>query len=403
MELDNNNNQIYQLIVKSLLGTADQSERENLRHLMDKNEDVRKFYEQFSLRKDFIQKYRVYKTTEERTAFENFKHRIHHTSVRQWAWWRKISIAASIIVVLGGISFLLIKKQQEYATQKMVAVLPNTSIVYLTTANGTQIPLGQNEGKEHQIDMDGIKANDKKGTLNVHETEEVKLQTVTVPRGAEYNVTLPDGTEVHLNAESSITFPTRFGKDARKVTLTGEAYFKVRPTNENTPFYVLTNDIIVRQYGTEFNINSYPLSATFVTLIKGSIGVTQGKDIPTTQQMSPTYTMLTPGYQAVCEKNCPITIKAVNLETVVGWHEGWFRFDNAPLSWIANDLERQYDINIDVDKKIDNMRFTGSISKNEDLGHILDAICQSSNITYIADDEILRIKEKSIISQLIHR
>ena len=119
--------------------------------------------------------------------------------------------------------------------------------------------------------------------------------------------------------------------------------------------------------------------------------------------MSPTYTMLTPGYQAVCEKNCPITIKAVNLETVVGWHEGWFRFDNAPLSWIANDLERQYDINIDVDKKIDNMRFTGSISKNEDLGHILDAICQSSNITYIADDEILRIKEKSIISQLIHR
>ena len=403
MELDNNNNQIYQLIVKSLLGTADQSERENLRHLMDKNEDVRKFYEQFSLRKDFIQKYRVYKTTDERTGFENFKHRIHHASIRQWAWWRKISIAASIIVVLGGISFLLIKKQQEYATQKMVAVLPNTSIVYLTTANGTQIPLGQNEGKEHQIDMDGIKANDKKGTLNVHETEEVKLQTVTVPRGAEYNVTLPDETEVHLNAESSITFPTRFGKDARKVTLTGEAYFKVRPTNENTPFYVLTNDIIVRQYGTEFNINSYPLSATFVTLIKGSIGVTQGKDIPTTQQMSPTYTMLTPGYQAVCEKNCPITIKAVNLETVVGWHEGWFRFDNAPLSWIANDLERQYDINIDVDKKIDNMRFTGSISKNEDLGHILDAICQSSNITYIADDEILRIKEKSIISQLIHR
>lgn len=85
MEFDKNNNQIYQLIVKVLIGTADNTERDNFRHLMEKDENVRRFYEQFSLREDFIQKYRVYKTTDERSAFENFKHRIHHTSVRQWA------------------------------------------------------------------------------------------------------------------------------------------------------------------------------------------------------------------------------------------------------------------------------------------------------------------------------
>lgn len=397
---EHDNNYTLELIVKVLLGTASETERSTLERLKIEDPNIRRYIDTFTSRKDFVEKYYIYKNTNDSKAFDNFKQRIAPSSARFTNWWHKVIFATTVAATIISIA-IFIQYKSELTSQQLADIMPPESEVYLTTANGAQIILGQNnESLGHDINQDGIIAQDKNGTLNVHEAETPSIQTLTVPRGAEYNVTLPDGTEVHLNAKSSISFPSRFSKDVRKVILKGEAYFKVQPTTDKTPFVVVTNDIIVKQYGTEFNINGYQESTTLVTLINGSIGVAHSQDIQKGQTNEAAYTMLSPGFQAVCEPKS-IALKAINTEMVTGWHEGLFRFDNISLKQIAKDLERWYDVDIAIDEPLKDLRFTGTISKNESLAHILDAICQSSRITYKADGKTIRIKEKNIISKLI--
>lgn len=390
------------LIVKFLLGTASPEEQATVEQLLNKDEAIREQIKNFTERKDLVEKYRIYKSLNEQKAYKQFKRRVTPQASNN-TWIKPALYAASLAAaVVIGFAAIFIHNNTRTATLKLANIHSGVSSAYLTTNNGTQILLGKNDNDgEHKIEVEGIKANDKNGRLNVEESEEASLQTLTVPRGTEYNLTLPDGTEVHLNAESSITFPTRFSKEARMVALKGEAYFKVQPTADKTPFIVTTNNVVVRQYGTEFNINSYKEEAAIITLIDGSIGVAHKKDLQSDSKAN-AYTMLTPGYQAVCEQDKAITLKAINTETVAGWHNGLFRFDNAPLKQIVTDLERWYNTEIEVDNHITNLRFTGSISKSESLAHILDAICQSSEITYEATGGVLRIKNRNLISKLLN-
>ena len=324
---EHDNNYTLELIVKVLLGTASETERSTLERLKIEDPNIRRYIDTFTSRKDFVEKYYIYKNTNDSKAFDNFKQRIAPSSARFTNWWHKVIFATTVAATIISIA-IFIQYKSELTSQQLADIMPPESEVYLTTANGAQIILGQNnENLGHDINQDGIIAQDMNGTLNVHEAETPSIQTLTVPRGAEYNVTLPDGTEVHLNAESSISFPSRFSKDVRKVILKGEAYFKVQPTTDKTPFVVVTNDIIVKQYGTEFNINGYQESTTLVTLINGSIGVAHSQDIQKGQTNEAAYTMLSPGFQAVCEPKS-IALKAINTERVTGWHEGPCRCDN---------------------------------------------------------------------------
>ena len=99
-----------------------------------------------------------------------------------------------------------------------------------------------------------------------------KMQRLSTPRGMDYKVILADGTEVWLNAESRIEFPSNFQGNERRVSLQGEAYFKVA-RNEQSPFIVSTEQMEVRVLGTEFNLKSYSNEAAHVTLVKGSVEV----------------------------------------------------------------------------------------------------------------------------------
>ena len=391
------NNRTHELIVKSLLGTNTDDEREQLHHLMKKDARIRQQYEQFASRRDFVEKYKIYREINKEAAFEDFKKRIHHSSSSIHPW--RLAWVAACIAIIAMTSVVFMYKENTAATMQLASTMPGQATPYLMTEYGTQITLGQK--KEYQINIDGIKANDHNGRLNVEESEKICIQTLTVPKGSEYNITLPDGTEVHLNAGSVMTFPTRFGENVRKVSLKGEAYFKVQPSENNTPFIVLTNDIIVRQYGTEFNVNSYEENSTFITLLEGSIGVVHDKGLGDAYADDAQYTMLSPGEQAVCQNNLPIILKTVNTENVTGWHKGLFRFDNVALKDIAKELQRWYATDIEVEQQLENLCFTGTISRKESLAHILDAICQSSNVTYIADDGKLRIKAKNVINRLI--
>ena len=163
------------------------------------------------------------------------------------------------------------------------------------------------------------------------------MKTISTPRGKDYELVLSDGTVVLLNADSKITFPTRFTGNKRTVKLVGEAYFKVSK-NKHRPFIVETGNLYTKVLGTEFNLKAYPHSDVNVTLIKGSVAVNaEGKEV-----------MLKPGENAEYSENKDIEVTTVDTEGYIQWKDGYFYFDNVPLIDVVRDLGRWYNVNIEI-------------------------------------------------------
>lgn len=179
--------------------------------------------------------------------------------------------------------------------------------------------------------------------LNTAETsvasDKVKMRTLSTPRGVDFKVTLPDGTEVWLNAESSLQFPMAFTKDSRKVILTGEAYFKVAHDKES-PFVVETDKMKIRVLGTEFNFRNYTSEKTQVSLIDGSISILASDN-------SESDIILKPGQGAYVEKDGHIhVLKEVDTYGITQWINGYFYFQNRPFIEILQDLGRWYNVGV---------------------------------------------------------
>ena len=158
-----------------------------------------------------------------------------------------------------------------------------------------------------------------------------KMQRLSTPRGMDYKVILADGSEVWLNAESRIEFPTNFQGKERRVKLLGEAYFKVA-RNEKSPFIVSTDQMEVRVLGTEFNLKSYSNEAAHVTLVKGSVEVGDKR--------------LTPGQDAWYDKEGTIHVAEVDVYDVIQWKDGFFYFNDKSLVTVLRELGRWYNLGV---------------------------------------------------------
>ncbi|MBR1463437.1 MAG: FecR domain-containing protein [Prevotella sp.] len=158
-----------------------------------------------------------------------------------------------------------------------------------------------------------------------------KMQHLSTPRGMDYKVILADGTEVWLNAESHIEFPSNFQGKERRVKLLGEAYFKVA-RNEQAPFIVSTEQMEVKVLGTEFNLKSYSKEAAHVTLVKGSVEVGDTK--------------LVPGEDAWYDKDGRLQVAEVDVYDVVQWKDGFFYFNDQSLVTVLRELGRWYNLGV---------------------------------------------------------
>jgi len=173
---------------------------------------------------------------------------------------------------------------------------------------------------------------------------------------------LPDGTKVWLNAASSITFPTYFDGETRKVSVTGEAYFEVAK-NAAQPFVVQVNQMHITVLGTHFNINAYsdePDART--TLLEGAVRITAGRYMA----------VLAPGQQARVAKEKALTIvDDVNVEDVVAWKNGYTVFENADIATIMRQVARWYDVEVVFEGEMPVRHFVGGISRNSSLQELL--------------------------------
>lgn len=209
---------------------------------------------------------------------------------------------------------------------------------------------------------------------------EVVFNTLTTPRGGQFKLTLPDGSEVWLNAASSIKYPTAFIGNERKVEISGEAYFEIAH-NAAMPFKVSVNGMVVKVLGTHFNINAYNDEASIkTTLLEGRVSLTKGSNAA----------ILNPGQQAQLGNNGNIkVINHVDLDQVVAWKNGYFSFNRSNLQTVMRQLARWYDVEIDYEGKIPERQFGGKIDRNSDLSEVLK-ILEESKIHF-------SIEEKKII------
>ena len=167
---------------------------------------------------------------------------------------------------------------------------------------------------------------------------EGKMQKLSTPRGMDFKVILSDGSEVWLNAESSLEFPSAFTSKERRVNLKGEAYFKV-VRNEECPFIVTTDKMQVRVLGTEFNFKNYVSEPSHVSLVSGSV------EVYTPDGKAPEVT-LKPGQDACLDSSGQIQVREIDTYSVCQWVNGFFYFDNSPLVDILRELGRWYNLGV---------------------------------------------------------
>lgn len=288
---------------------------------------------------------------------------IEETPIRVMPVWRRYAAAAAIITALIGGYFALkpAKNTDLIVKVKTHDVAPGGNKAILTLANGKSIVLdsAQNGVIAKQS---GIVINKTQNGQLVYTPENAiaaadaaEINTVATPRGGQYQIVLPDGTKVWLNAASSIKYPTVFtGKD-RQVEMTGEVYFEVAK-NPARPFIVKAEQTQVEVLGTHFNIMAYTDEDNLrATLLEGSIRITAGG----------TTKIITPGEQAVVNSKNELSIlQAVDLEEVIAWKNGLLQFNDAGIKSIMREAARWYDVSIVYEGKAPEKLYNGRISRN---------------------------------------
>jgi ferric-dicitrate binding protein FerR (iron transport regulator) len=200
--------------------------------------------------------------------------------------------------------------------------------------------------------------------------QDIVYNSIATPNGGRYQIDLPDGSRVWLNAASSLRFPNAFAGNERLVELTGEGYFEIAP-NAARPFRVKTRDAVIEVLGTHFNINAYNDEADMkTTLLTGSVRVkgTTGA------------ALLAPGQQLHLEPSGGMQLdKEADTEQAIAWKNGYFQFDGADLPALMRQLARWYNVQVVYEGKVGEHAFTGKIARDVNLSTVVNAL-QLNNV-----------------------
>lgn len=264
---------------------------------------------------------------------KTYKHRL--TAIMKYA---------AIAILFIGIGFLLQKNIFNDDSDKRI-ILPGKDEITLKLGNGN-IKVIAVDGTSKVYDANGKVVGQQNGKELVYtangESGKLVYNTLNIPNGKRFNITLSDGTLVHLNAGSSITFPVQFIKNRiRKVFLSGEAYFEVAHDKKNV-FVVNANKLDVQVYGTKFNVTNYlEDKATDVVLVEGSVSLIQsGLSVKNNNEV-----FLKPGYKGTFDKeDKKISNEKVNTILYTSWMTGNLVFRQEPFENIIQKLERHYNV-----------------------------------------------------------
>lgn len=310
-------------------------------------------------------------------------------------WWA----AAAVLIVLAGSAYLFSKKTGADINTKSTAkskpvvndLAPGHAGAILTLANGKTIILDSahngllaSQGNTHIVKENGkVSYRDQENAGS-----EIMYNTMTTPKGRQYQLILADGSKVWLNAASSITYPTAFTGKERRVSITGEVYFEIKHLSFNSvtgeeaiPFFVDYNSSAnengeIKVMGTHFNVMDYNNeNAVKTTLLEGSVKITENQKTVT----------IKPGEQAVMNKD-KNTVSVVNadVDEAVAWKNGFFSFKNATIETVMRQVERWYDVNVVYNGAKPGGHYRGEVPMNVNASEMLKVL-EVSGINFKID------------------
>ena len=290
-----------------------------------------------------------------------------------------LKIAAAIIILIGTGTFIYFQQSPRYEVHYddiiFAEVHPGGRKAFLIKHDGQEVELGRDTGRiseqngvDIHVDSTGLWYE----TENIQAPGETLYNTLIVPRGGEYTLTLSDGTKVWLNADSELKYPVRFSGDTREVSVSGEAYFEVTK-QAGKPFIVKTSLGNITVLGTEFNVCNYPEKGKLVTtLVKGKVScnLPNGKNI-----------ILAPDQQLLVKKDGDCELKTINTKYFTCWKDGMFLFEEMRLEDILDQLARWYDIHIFYTSEVvKSLHFSGDLSRFKNIDTFIEMFEKSSDV-----------------------
>lgn len=317
----------------------------------------------------------------------------------------RFRVAAAVLIFLFGTGAYFWSRNSIKPTVSPVVktsgnvVLPGKDGAILTLADGSVIVLDSLDNgvvamqgnKQVMLKNGELSYPDEGKTAPGSGIAGVLYNTMTTPRGRQFEITLPDGTHVWLNAASSIRFPTTFTGGAREVEIAGEAYFEVAH-NPKQPFRVYCaenlngagREGLIEVLGTHFNVNAYSDEAIIcATLLEGKVKVLKGQD----------QVILQPNEQAQFSRqpNGRVEVKTnVDIARVMAWQKGMFEFNQADLPTIMRQISRWYNVDVDYRGATSQTKFGGGISKKLPLSDVLRML-ESNGVKFKWEGNVLKV------------
>lgn len=202
--------------------------------------------------------------------------------------------------------------------------------------------------------------------------QKVQIHRLSIPRGETFKVVLSEGTEVFLNSDSRLAYPTVFKGKERVVSLEGEAYFKVAKDAAH-PFIVKSGNLQIRVLGTEFNVRSYSPTDVRVTLITGKVAVSDTCGVHSVEMV--------PGQSVQLSSDGTFAVNEVDIELFLYWKEGFFYFDDVALVDMMKEIGRWYNIDIEFrNSKIMGLRMHFFANRHQDIFHLIELLNRMERI-----------------------
>ncbi|UOE47219.1 FecR family protein [Mucilaginibacter sp. SMC90] len=290
--------------------------------------------------------------------------------------WLRVAAAVIILLSIGVLIWRAqlpaVPRQSDTVALSPQKILPGGNKAYLTMANGKIITL--NGLKNGTLGTQtGVKINKvKDGVLSYNKqdngkdgAQELAYNTISIPRGGQYQLELSDGTKVWLNSASALKYPAAFTGNNRKVELSGEAYFEVAK-DRTKPFIVSVNGMSVQVLGTHFNVMAYSDEKVVkTTLLEGAVKLSSNNQ----------EALLKPGQQGAFNSQQPaFSVSDVDVDDAVAWKNGFFAFNNEDIQTIMKRISRWYDVDVVFSEKFKRKNFGGTVSRFKDVSEVLHSL-----------------------------
>ena len=386
---------IARLIRHSLIGELSELERGELEAWLHDSEEHQVLFEKIKKEIRISPERSFFCSLNDEEAWQKFK--IATRERKQRVYIRKILTYAAIIVlplaVVAGFWFLNQEKNTlPMASERVAEITPGKSRAVLITAdqivhelNGLQEQREIEVGNGMVIKQGGANLEYDSLVAPVQEAT-LAMNTLKIPRGGEFRLKLSDGTNVYLNSASELKYPVCFDEKERKVYLSGEAYFEVTKDSDR-PFYVVTEEVQIRVYGTEFNVNTNQQGKIHTVLVNGKVGV---KKRGMTGEIA-----MKPGELASFDRKAgTFEVKEVDVRQYVLWKDGYFTFENESLEQILNTLSLWYDVDVFFQSEsAKQLVFTGYMKRYSDISEILDAITDVVGVNFTINGKTIIVSK----------